>query len=80
MAAPGHRRAPVHLGLRRGGTQERQVDQDRDLILTDLRSNKNTFTTSLQDAFQQNPTGKNGGGDPWQTDRKLGIAIHGTSE
>ena len=54
------------------------VDQDRDLILTDLRSNKSndnsTFTTTLQENFQPHPTGKNGGGDPWQTDRKLGIA------
>jgi hypothetical protein len=51
-----------------------EVDKERDLILTALKSNK-FATITYRDAFQQNPTGKNGGGDPWQSDRKLGIAI-----
>ncbi|MEK7951698.1 LssY C-terminal domain-containing protein [Luteolibacter soli] len=50
------------------------IDPERDLILTDLKSNSFPTVTYRQ-AFQPNPTGKNGGGDPWQTDRQLGIAL-----
>jgi len=50
-----------------------QVDHERDLILTDLKS-AGFANISWRDAFQQ-PSGKNGGRDPWQSDGKLGIAI-----
>jgi hypothetical protein len=57
-----------------------EVDKERDLILTDLKSGGFT-STSYRPAFQKEPAGKNGGGDPWQTDRQLGIAIrHGSGE
>jgi hypothetical protein len=52
-----------------------EVDKERDLILTDLKS-AGFASTSYRPTFQKEPSGKNGGGDPWQTDRQLGIAIH----
>ena len=51
-----------------------EVDKERDLLLTDLKS-AGFESTSYSPDFQKEPAGKNGGGDPWQTDRQLGIAI-----
>ncbi|MCW1926656.1 LssY C-terminal domain-containing protein [Luteolibacter arcticus] len=55
-----------------------EVDPERDLILTALKS-AGFATITYRDDFQA-PTGKNGGGDPWQTDRRLGIATHSNAE
>jgi hypothetical protein len=55
-----------------------EVDKERDLILTDLKS-AGFASTSYRASFQ-NPSGRNGGGDPWQTDGQLGIAIRSDND
>ena len=52
----------------------RQIDADRDLLLRDLESVG--FGEILYEGGFQALSGRNGGGDPWQSDGKLGIAIH----
>jgi hypothetical protein len=47
------------------------VDADRDLIVADLRRARWLELASWIDAFQRKAQGRNGGGDRYQTDRRL---------
>jgi hypothetical protein len=51
------------------------IDAERDRILSELQSAGRTMEISYEDAFQEPPQGRNGGGDPWHTDGRLGVAI-----
>src|SRR3982751_1423069 len=50
------------------------VDAERDLLLSELIEAKCVTGTRWIDGFHQELQGRNGGGDPWQTDRRLPIA------
>jgi len=49
-----------------------EVDKERDLLMADLLKTQPQGSSSYEAGFQAN-SGKNGGGDPWQSDGKLGI-------
>ncbi len=51
------------------------VDAERYKILTGLEYAGALVEHYYIDAFQPNLTGKNGGGDPWQTDGRLGVGV-----
>ncbi len=52
-----------------------EIDKDRDLVMADLQA-AGFAMVFYRDAFQKE-SGKNGGGDPWRTDGRLGIAVRG---
>lgn len=56
------------------------VDGERDKIVADIRDVGRLAAVNWLDNFQQPPQGKNGGGDPWQTDARLAIAILQTTK
>lgn len=49
------------------------VDADRDLLLGDLRKAGALASESWIDPFQKQKSGKNGEGDPWNSDGRLAI-------
>jgi hypothetical protein len=49
------------------------VDAERDKILADLGRVKHLLSVDWIDGFQEPPEGRNGGGDPWHTDGRLGV-------
>jgi len=51
------------------------VDAERDRILTELKQAGWTQETFYVDDFHQELQGRNGGGDPWHTDGRLGVAV-----
>lgn len=51
------------------------VDADRDKIMADLKQAGALADEYWIDDFQQPPTGKNGGGDHWQTDGRLAVGV-----
>ena len=51
------------------------IDAERDRILSALQSAGRTTEVSWDDGFHDQLEGKNGGGDPWQTDGRLGVAM-----
>jgi hypothetical protein len=51
------------------------VDQERDHVLQTLRASGEPVSVQLLPNFHATRTGKNGGGDVWQTDGSLGVAI-----
>ncbi len=51
------------------------VDAERDLILRGLSEAGVVAGRWYVDGFQQPPQGRNGGGDPWRTDGRLGAAV-----
>jgi hypothetical protein len=51
------------------------VDAERDRILSQLREAGQTLETYYIDGFHKELQGKNGGGDPWHTDGRLGVAV-----
>ena len=51
------------------------IDAERDRILSALQSAGRTTEISWDDGFHEVLQGRNGGGDPWHTDGRLGIAI-----
>jgi hypothetical protein len=50
------------------------VDAERDKILSDLKRASQTTETYWVVGFHMKLQGKNGGGDPWHTDGRLGVA------
>jgi hypothetical protein len=51
------------------------VDAERDRILAELQKAGQTLQTYWVDGFHKQLQGKNGGGDPWHTDGRLGVAV-----
>jgi hypothetical protein len=51
------------------------VDAERDLILADLNKSNRILSVRWVDEFHKIRQGHNGGGDPWQTDGRLPVAI-----
>ena len=51
------------------------VDAERDRILAELKQAGLAEEVYYKDGFHQELTGKNGGGDPWRTDGRLGVAV-----
>jgi hypothetical protein len=51
------------------------VDAERDRILTELKQADQVLDIYWLDGFHQELKGRNGGGDPWQTDGRLGVAV-----
>jgi hypothetical protein len=51
------------------------VDAERDRILSQLKQAGLTSEEYLIDGFHQELQGRNGGGDPWHTDGRLGVAV-----
>lgn len=51
------------------------VDAERDLIMTGLENAGWVQEESYEEGFHQNREGRNGGGDPWQTDGRLGVVV-----
>jgi hypothetical protein len=51
------------------------IDAERDRILSGIRSIGRSIETSYDDAFHEHLEGRNGGGDAWHTDGRLGVAM-----
>lgn len=51
------------------------VDAERDRIMQELQQAGWAQETSYVDKFHRELQGKNGGGDPWRTDGRLGVVI-----
>jgi len=51
------------------------VDSERDHILDTLQKADQLTSRSYVDNFHPNRSGRNGGGDPWHTDGRLGLGI-----
>jgi hypothetical protein len=51
------------------------VDAERDRILSELKAAGQTLETYFIEGFHKELTGRNGGGDPWHTDGRLGVAV-----
>lgn len=51
------------------------IDAERDKLLHDLETSGSVAQVYWLDHFQPHPTGHNGGGDLWQTDQRLAIAV-----
>lgn len=51
------------------------VDAERDLIMNGLKNAGWTQEEFYEEGFHQNLEGRNGGGDPWQTDGRLGVVV-----
>ena len=51
------------------------IDAERDRILSGLQGAGKTTEVSWDDGFHETLEGKNGGGDPWKTDGRLGVAM-----
>lgn len=50
-----------------------EVDAERDKLLDDLRTTPFLDVFQYLDDFQPKAAGRNGGGDPWRTDRRLAV-------
>lgn len=50
-----------------------QIDEERDLLLSDLESARQTLDIDWVAGYQPVLQGRNGGGDPWHTDGRLPI-------
>jgi hypothetical protein len=50
-----------------------QVDDERDLLLAELKSARQALDIDWVDGYQPVLQGRNGGGDPWRTDGRLVI-------
>lgn len=55
------------------------IDAERDLVIDSLQKAGWVASVEWIDGFQNPPEGRNGGGDPWHTDGRLGIATLRTS-
>lgn len=51
------------------------VDAERDKLVADLRQSPQFERLEWIDDFQPSATGRNGGGDPYQTDRRLAVVL-----
>ncbi len=50
------------------------IDTDRDLVISSLQHAGRVESVEWIDGFQNPPQGRNGGGDEWHTDGRLGVA------
>ncbi|MGL4400176.1 MAG: LssY C-terminal domain-containing protein [Luteolibacter sp.] len=50
-----------------------QVDDERDFLIAELQSAQQVLDIDWVDGYQKVTQGRNGGGDPWQTDGRLPI-------
>lgn len=51
------------------------VDAERDRIMKEIQQAGWAEETYYEPGFQPNLSGKNGGGDPWRTDGRLGVVL-----
>jgi hypothetical protein len=51
------------------------VDAERDRIMIEVREAGKAQSVYYVDGFHRELTGRNGGGDPWRTDGRLGVVI-----
>ena len=51
------------------------IDAERDGILSGLQGAGRVRENSYDDGFHADLEGRNGGGDPWRTDGRLGVAM-----
>lgn len=51
------------------------IDAERERIMNDLKQAGRAEETFYKDGFNNELEGKNGGGDPWKTDGRLGIVV-----
>jgi hypothetical protein len=51
------------------------VDAERDRILAELQKARQAQEVYYMDGFHKELQGRNGGGDPWHTDGRLGVAL-----
>lgn len=51
------------------------VDAERDRLVADLQRSPQFERLEWKDDFQPSGTGRNGGGDPYQTDRRLAVVV-----
>lgn len=51
------------------------VDAERDKLLKDLQTAGALADTFWVDGYQSELSGRNGGGDPWRTDGRLGVGV-----
>ena len=51
------------------------VDKDRDLLLNNLNAAGVLLSIEWIEHFHTELQGKNGGGDPWRTDGRLGVGV-----
>ena len=51
------------------------VDAERDRIMRDIQEAGFAQEISYRDNFHQELEGRNGGGDPWRTDGRLGVVV-----
>ncbi|MES2789622.1 MAG: LssY C-terminal domain-containing protein [Planctomycetota bacterium] len=51
------------------------VDRERDKLLNDLQTSGSVRDVYWQNHFQPHPTGRNGGGDLWETDQRLAVIV-----
>jgi hypothetical protein len=56
-------------------TGQVDVDAKRDRILRELQKARQTDDVHYMDHVHQDLQGRNGGGDPWHTDGRLGVAM-----
>ena len=52
-----------------------EVDAERDKLIADLQHAGHLADVYWIDDFQPQHAGKNGGGDPWQTDGRLAVGV-----
>lgn len=57
-----------------------EIDAERDKLLADLRTAGALLDEFWIEGFQSERTGKNGGGDPWRTDGRLGVGVLTSSD
>ena len=51
------------------------VDAERDRIMKEIEQAGWAQDVDYRDGFHKDLQGKNGGGDPWHTDGRLGVAV-----
>ncbi len=51
------------------------VDAERDHLFEDLERTKDLAERYIVDGFHKTREGRNGGGDPWQTDGNLYVGV-----
>jgi hypothetical protein len=52
-----------------------EIDAERDGLMKELQETDRTTETYYIDNFHRQLQGRNGGGDPWQTDGRLGVVL-----
>jgi hypothetical protein len=52
-----------------------EVDAERDSLIADLQRTGNIDTLDWMNDFQTQSEGRNGGGDRWQTDKRLAVVL-----